>query len=62
MPTVLDWFGLPWEEETNDVVQTDKPRSLLPILEKGKCLKVYIAYEMYMSLTHARSPLIQDYA
>ncbi|CAB3223501.1 unnamed protein product [Arctia plantaginis] len=34
MPTVLDWFGLPWEEETNDVVQTDKPKSLLPILEK----------------------------
>lgn len=34
MPTVLDWFGLPWEQESNDITQSDKPKSLLPILEK----------------------------
>lgn len=42
MPTVLDWFGVPREEiESNDIdgmIWQDKPKSLLPILEKGKLL------------------------
>ncbi|CAG4992312.1 unnamed protein product [Colias eurytheme] len=34
-PTVLDWFGVPWEEDSsNDIWHDDKPKSLLPILEK----------------------------
>ncbi|KAH9628181.1 hypothetical protein HF086_006812 [Spodoptera exigua] len=34
MPTVLDWFGIPFPQETNDISQTDTAKSLLPILEK----------------------------
>ncbi|CAG9092855.1 unnamed protein product [Plutella xylostella] len=34
-PTVLDWFKIPMaEEESNDIWGSDKPKSLLPILEK----------------------------
>lgn len=35
MPTVLDWYGIKTEAmETNDVWESDRPKSLLPILEK----------------------------
>ncbi|XP_030032164.1 N-sulphoglucosamine sulphohydrolase isoform X2 [Manduca sexta] len=35
MPTVLDWFGIKQEEvESNDVWDSDKPKSFLPVLEK----------------------------
>ncbi|XP_063895588.1 N-sulphoglucosamine sulphohydrolase [Helicoverpa armigera] len=34
MPTVLDWFKIPFGEESNDITQSDKPKSLLPILQK----------------------------
>lgn len=37
MPTVLDWFGLTNEKEVdNEVSSDDRPKSLLPILDKGK--------------------------
>ena len=36
MPTVLDWFGLIKEKEMdNEVWNSDRPKTLLPILEKG---------------------------
>lgn len=35
MPTVLDWYSIPFEQDSNDILQSDKPKSLLPILEKG---------------------------
>lgn len=37
MPTVLDWYGIKKQVawESNDVWESDRPRSLLPILEKG---------------------------
>lgn len=44
MPTVLDWFGIKREEEeSNDIgLWQDKPKSLLPILEKGKFTRLPI--------------------
>ncbi|KAJ8730458.1 hypothetical protein PYW07_017496 [Mythimna separata] len=34
MPTVMDWFNIPFGEDSNDITQSDRPKSLLPILEK----------------------------
>ncbi|CAH0398121.1 unnamed protein product [Chilo suppressalis] len=34
-PTVLDWMGVPQpQQESNEILQPDRPKSLLPILEK----------------------------
>ncbi|XP_050560750.1 N-sulphoglucosamine sulphohydrolase-like isoform X1 [Spodoptera frugiperda] len=34
MPTVLDWFNIPFSQENNDILPPDTAKSLLPILEK----------------------------
>lgn len=36
MPTVLDWFNIPFSQENNDILPPDTAKSLLPILEKGQ--------------------------
>lgn len=41
MPTVMDWLNIPFGEESNEILQPDKPKSLLPILEKGKFTLMY---------------------
>lgn len=35
MPTVLNWYNIPFAQEETNEVQSDKPKSLLPILQKG---------------------------
>ncbi|XP_026746870.1 N-sulphoglucosamine sulphohydrolase isoform X1 [Trichoplusia ni] len=34
MPTVLNWYNIPFAQEETNEVQSDKPKSLLPILQK----------------------------
>lgn len=35
MPTVLDWYNIPFPQAENNEIQSDRPKSLLPILVKG---------------------------